>query len=96
MCHSHCSQPEAVMESKPDFTGTDETRESKEEAPTKRPRRLRVHNTRVIEETLIPDEVKAPPADNERLSVPEERVYLCMGIAPAHLDLHIYRYPAFV
>lgn len=73
MCHSHCSQPEAVMESKPDFTGTDETRESKEEALTKRPRRLRVHNTRVIEETLIPDEVKAP--------LPTTRVCPCLRSA---------------
>lgn len=77
-------------------TAAAETQTNKEAKPAKRTRRLRVHYTREIEETLIPDEVKANPTAYERLPESAERISRRVEIVPAHLALHIYHCPAFV
>ena len=87
---------EVPAKEEPKPTAADGTQQNKTDKPAKRTRRLRVHYTREIEETLIPDEVKAAPADYERLPESAERVSLRVEIVPAHLALHIYRCPAFV
>lgn len=79
---------EVPAKEEPKPTAADGTQQNKTNKPAKRTRRLRVHYTREIEETLIPDEVKAAPADYERLPESAERVSLRVEIVPAHLALH--------
>lgn len=87
---------EASAKDEPNAPATDKPQQNKTDTAAQRTRRLRVHYTREIEETLIPDEVKAAPADYERLPESAERVSVRVESVPAHLALHIYRCHAFV
>lgn len=61
-----------------------------------RTRRLRVHYTKVVEETLLPEEVEANPQAYSILPESAMKVSRRVVYHPAHLELRITKRPGFV